>query len=101
MNAPPLQLTGISKGFPGVQALSDVQFDLRAGEVHALMGENGAGKSTLIKILCGAQPPDSGQILIDGAPVTIGSPVVAGKLGISPVHQELSLEPYLSIAENI
>jgi ABC-type sugar transport system ATPase subunit len=101
MSAPPLQLNGISKGFPGVQALSDVQFDLRAGEVHALMGENGAGKSTLIKILCGAQPPDSGQILIDGAQVTIGNPVVAGKLGISPVHQELSLEPYLSVAENI
>lgn len=101
MSAPPLQLIGVSKGFPGVQALSDVQFDLRAGEVHALMGENGAGKSTLIKILCGAQPPDSGQIMIDGTPVTISSPVVAGKLGISPVHQELSLEPYLSIAENI
>jgi ribose transport system ATP-binding protein len=101
MTAPPLQLIAISKGFPGVQALSDVQFDLKAGEIHALMGENGAGKSTLIKILCGAQTPDSGQILIDGAAVSIGSPVVAGELGISPVHQELSLEPYLSIAENI
>jgi ribose transport system ATP-binding protein len=96
-----LQLTGISKHFPGVQALSDVQFDLRAGEVHALMGENGAGKSTLIKILCGVQQPDSGRIMINGVSVTIASPIVAGKLGISPVHQELSLEPYLSIAENI
>ncbi|MGP2492003.1 sugar ABC transporter ATP-binding protein [Mesorhizobium sp. PUT5] len=96
-----LSLTGISKGFPGVQALSDVSFSLAAGEVHALMGENGAGKSTLIKILCGVQPPDSGQILIDGKPVTVGSPVEARALGIAPVHQELHLEPYLSVAENI
>ncbi len=96
-----LSLTGISKGFPGVQALSDVSFSLAAGEVHALMGENGAGKSTLIKILCGVQPPDSGKILIDGKPVTVGSPVEARALGIAPVHQELHLEPYLSVAENI
>jgi ribose transport system ATP-binding protein len=96
-----LQLSGISKGFPGVQALSDVRFDLNPGEVHALMGENGAGKSTLIKILCGVQPQDEGEILLDGHPVAIVSPVHAHELGISPVHQELHLEPYLSVAENI
>jgi ABC-type sugar transport system ATPase subunit len=96
-----LNLTGISKGFPGVQALREVSFGLVAGEVHALMGENGAGKSTLIKILCGVQPPDAGEILIDGRPVSVRSPVEARALGIAPVHQELHLEPYLSVAENI
>jgi ribose transport system ATP-binding protein len=96
-----LVLEDISKAFPGVKALSSVHFDLRAGEVHALMGENGAGKSTLIKILSGVQPPDAGSILIDGVPVTVASPVAAQELGISPVHQELHLEPYLSVAENI
>jgi ribose transport system ATP-binding protein len=101
MTAPLLRLHGIAKHFPGVQALSDVAFDLRPGEVHALMGENGAGKSTLIKILCGVQPPDAGEILLDGVPVTITSPVHAYALGISPVHQELHFEPYLSVAENI
>jgi ribose transport system ATP-binding protein len=101
MTEPLLRLAGISKGFPGVQALNDVRLDLFAGEVHALMGENGAGKSTLIKILCGVQPPDSGEIVLDGKPVSIGSPVEAYHLGISPVHQELHLEPYLSVAENI
>lgn len=101
MRPPLLSLTGISKGFPGVQALSGVSFDLYPGEVHALMGENGAGKSTLIKILCGVQPPDEGTILLDGSPILIASPVHALELGISPVHQELHLEPYLSVAENI
>lgn len=101
MASPLLQLVGISKGFPGVQALSGVSFDLHPGEVHALMGENGAGKSTLIKILCGVQPQDEGEIILDGKAVTIASPVHAHELGISPVHQELHLEPYLSVAENI
>jgi ribose transport system ATP-binding protein len=101
MTAPLLALDGVSKAFPGVKALSGVHFDLNAGEVHALMGENGAGKSTLIKILCGVQPPDEGTILLDGQPVTVASPVHAHALGISPVHQELHLEPYLSVAENI
>ncbi len=96
-----LELRGISKQFPGVRALSDVRFDLRSGEVHALMGENGAGKSTLIKILCGVQPPDEGEIVLDRAPVTIANPLHAYALGISPVHQELHLEPNLSVAENI
>ena len=101
MNEPLLKLQGISKRFPGVLALSGVRFDLHPGEVHALMGENGAGKSTLVKILCGVQPPDSGEIELAGLPVTITSPVHAYSLGISPVHQELQLEPYLSVAENI
>jgi ribose transport system ATP-binding protein len=99
--APLLELEGVSKRFPGVRALDDVRFDLRAGEVHALMGENGAGKSTLIKILCGVQPPDSGEIRLAGEPVRIASPTEANALGIGPVHQELHLEPYLSVAENI
>ena len=101
MSAPLLKLQGISKRFPGVLALSGVRLDLYPGEVHALMGENGAGKSTLVKILCGVQPPDSGEIELGGLPVTITSPVHARSLGISPVHQELQLEPYLSVAENI
>ncbi len=101
MSEPLLKLQGISKRFPGVLALSGVRFDLHRGEVHALMGENGAGKSTLVKILCGVQPPDSGEIELAGLPVTITSPVHARSLGISPVHQELQLEPYLSVAENI
>jgi ABC-type sugar transport system ATPase subunit len=96
-----LSQQGISKRFPGVQALSDVRFDLKVGEVHALMGENGAGKSTLIKILCGVQPPDEGDIVLDGAPVRIVSPVHAHAMGISSVHQELHFEPYLSVVENI
>jgi ABC-type sugar transport system ATPase subunit len=98
---PLLELTDISKGFPGVQALSGVRFDVRAGEVHALMGENGAGKSTLVKILSGVHQPDTGTILIEGKPTRIASPVHALALGISPVHQELHLEPFLSVAENI
>ena len=101
MTEPLLKLHGVTKRFPGVLALSDVRFDLRSGEVHALMGENGAGKSTLIKILCGVQRPDEGEIALAGTPVTIVSPVHAHALGISPVHQELHLEPYLSVAENI
>ncbi|MGN6307684.1 MAG: sugar ABC transporter ATP-binding protein [Mesorhizobium sp.] len=101
MADPLLSLAGVSKSFPGVQALSDVSFELAAGEVHALMGENGAGKSTLIKILCGVQSHDTGEILIEGKPVRIGSPADARALGIAPVHQELHLEPYLSVAENI
>src|SRR5262245_5324811 len=101
MALPLLELRDISKTFPGVRALRGVRFDLRAGEVHALMGENGAGKSTLVKILCGIYQPDSGAILINGQPIRIQNPVHAGALGISPVHQELHMEPFLSVAENI
>jgi ABC-type sugar transport system ATPase subunit len=96
-----LELRDITKGFPGVRALENVKFDLRPGEIHALVGENGAGKSTLVKILSGVYQPDRGEIWLRGAPARILSPAHAQVLGISPVHQELQLEPYLSVAENI
>jgi ribose transport system ATP-binding protein len=99
--APILELHGISKRFPGVVALDDVHFDLRAGEVHVLVGENGAGKSTLVKILSGIYQPDAGEILLDGRPVTLRDPHAAQQLGISTVHQELNLVPHLDIGRNI
>jgi ABC-type sugar transport system ATPase subunit len=98
---PLLELKGISKTFPGVRALEGIDFDLKPGEIHALMGENGAGKSTFVKILSGLYRPDEGIITLDGEPVEILSPAHARLLGVSPVHQELHLEPYLSVAENI
>jgi ribose transport system ATP-binding protein len=94
-------MSHISKSFPGVQALRDVQFEVRQGEIHALMGENGAGKSTLMKILAGIYHPDSGTIEIDGRPLTIETPAQARSIGISIIHQELNLSPNLSVAENI
>ncbi len=96
-----LEMAGISKGFPGVQALSEVDFTLDQGEVHALVGKNGAGKSTLIKILGGVFPPDSGRMVIDGQVVDLSSPHAALENGIAIVHQELSLVPHLNVAENI
>jgi len=96
-----LQLEGISKRFPGVQALDDVSFDLRHGEVHALVGENGAGKSTLIKVLAGAHRPDAGRIVIEGQPVVIDNPAQALALGVSVIYQEFNLVPYLTVAQNI
>ena len=96
-----LAASGVTKTFPGVRALQDVDFDLRAGEVHALVGENGAGKSTLIKIFCGVYQPDAGAIVVDGRPVTIDSAQASQALGIAPVHQEIHLVPLLSVAENI
>src|SRR5690348_3881454 len=98
---PILRMSHISKSFPGVQALRDVQFAVRQGEIHALMGENGAGKSTLMKILAGIYHPDSGTIEIDGRPLTIETPAQARSIGISIIHQELNLSPNLSVAENI
>jgi simple sugar transport system ATP-binding protein len=93
----------ICKAFPGVNALQDVDFTLRKGEIHALMGENGAGKSTLIKVLTGVYPKDSGQIYMDGIDkaVNIKSPQEAQALGISPVYQEITLCPNLTVAENM
>lgn len=99
--APLLRMSGIAKAFPGVQALSDVSLDLRAGEVLALLGENGAGKSTLIRVLGGAHPPDAGTIAIDGQPVRISSPLDARRAGISVIYQEFNLVPALSVRENI
>ncbi len=101
VDTPLLEMRGVSKGFPGVQALADVDFTLRAGEVHALMGENGAGKSTLIKVLTGVYPRDDGEILLDGKPVHPRSTKHAESLGISTVYQEINLIPHLSVAENI
>jgi ribose transport system ATP-binding protein len=98
---PLLRLEGISKRFGGVSVLHSVGFDVRAGEVHALVGENGAGKSTLMNIVSGVLQPDSGQIEWAGAPVVLRNPKEAQNLGISFVHQELALVPQLSIAENV
>jgi ribose transport system ATP-binding protein len=94
-------MRGIVKRFPGVLALDAVDFDLRPGEVHVLLGENGAGKSTLIKVLSGVYPPDAGEILFDGAPVTIRTPLDAQRLGVSTIYQELNLVPEMTVAENI
>ncbi|MBV8474669.1 MAG: sugar ABC transporter ATP-binding protein, partial [Hyphomicrobiales bacterium] len=96
-----LEMVGISKAFPGVQALEGVSFDCAAGEVHAICGENGAGKSTLIKILGGIYHPDSGSIRIGGRAASFAHPVAARRAGISIVHQELSLLPERSVADNI
>ncbi len=98
---PILELRGVGKRFPGVVALDGVNFDLRPGEVHVLVGENGAGKSTLVKILSGIYQPDEGTILLDGAPVSLAGPHAAQQLGISTVHQELNLVPHLDVGRNI
>jgi ribose transport system ATP-binding protein len=100
--APILAMQGISKTFPGVRALNNVQLTIYPGEVHALMGENGAGKSTLMKILSGAYKADpGGEIRINGTPVTIDGPLAAKALGVSIIYQELALAPNLTVAENI
>jgi len=96
-----IQMTHISKSFPGVAALDDVPLELKSGEIHALLGENGAGKSTLIKILTGVEERDGGSILLEGAPIFPKSPQDAQRLGISTVYQEVNLCPNLSVAENI
>lgn len=102
MAQPPLlEVSGVSKGFPGVQALDDVQFELRAGEVHALVGENGAGKSTLMKILSGVYKRDTGLIKVNGAEIEITDPYEAQMSGISIIHQEMNLMPHLTVAQNI
>ncbi|WP_219837066.1 sugar ABC transporter ATP-binding protein [Paenibacillus sp. R14(2021)] len=97
-----LEVREMSKTYPGVQALSQVQLEVRAGEVHALIGENGAGKSTLIKILAGVEHPDKGSVfLFEGRPAEIQRPIDATLKGISIIYQDLSLFPNLSVAENI
>ncbi|MBT9488353.1 MAG: sugar ABC transporter ATP-binding protein [Rubrivivax sp.] len=96
-----LEARGLTRHFTGVLALSRVDLRLRAGEVHALMGQNGAGKSTLIKVLTGVHPPDGGELLLNGVPVHPGSPAAAQRLGISTVYQEVNLCANLSVAENI
>ena len=96
-----LQMTGITKTFPGIRALSDVDLAVAGGEVHAIVGENGAGKSTLMKILAGVYQPDGGEIRLAGEPVRINGPIDAGRRGIAMVYQELNLVPDLTVAENI
>ena len=96
-----VRMSAIDKRFPGVHALKSVDFDLRAGEVHALMGENGAGKSTLMKVLSGVYQPDGGTVTLDGQAVTLPSPKAARDLGIGIIHQELALMRDLTVAQNI
>ena len=99
--SPLLQARDIEKAFPGVRALSGVSFEVRAGEVHALLGENGAGKSTLIKILSGVYQADGGAILIDGREARFATPEDAKRAGVATIYQELLLFPELTVAENI
>ena len=96
-----LEARGISKSFPGVRALTGVNIEVRAGEVHALLGENGAGKSTLMHILAGVIPPDEGTLHLQGKPVSFSSAQDAQASGISMVFQERSLAGPLSVAENV
>src|SRR6185369_13406094 len=92
-----LEIQKLSKSFPGVRALENVDFTVRRGEIHALMGENGAGKSTLIKVLTGVYPADAGRIILDGATIHPRSPSHAQSLGVSTVYQEVNLVPTLSV----
>jgi ribose transport system ATP-binding protein len=99
--APILEVNNVLKSFPGVKALDHVSFDLRKGEVHALVGENGAGKSTLMKIICGLYQPDEGEIKYKGKPVRFQNSTQARDAGIAIIYQELNLIPHLSVAANI
>ncbi len=101
MTAPLLKMEKITKTFSGVIACNSVDFELRKGEVHALIGENGAGKSTLMKILTGVYQKDYGKILLNGESVNINNPIHGQKLGISIIYQEFNLFPHLTVAENI
>ena len=96
-----LEARGVSKFFPGVRALEDVDFTLRTGEVHALVGENGAGKSTLMKVLSGLYQPDEGEVLMRGEPITLPTPLAAQQAGISVIHQEFFLMNHLTAAQNM
>ena len=98
---PVLELRGISKAFPGVQALDDVHFDLYPGEIHCLMGENGAGKSTFIKVITGVHEPDSGEIILNGTPVTFRNSMEALNHGVAAIYQHVTSYNELSVAENI
>ncbi|MEO9830471.1 MAG: ATP-binding cassette domain-containing protein, partial [Nitratireductor sp.] len=96
-----LDMKGITKTFPGVKALSNVNFSVKFGSVHAVVGENGAGKSTLMKVLNGSYPPTSGTIRVGGTEVRMRRPADAQALGVRMVHQEINLVPDLSVAENV
>jgi D-xylose transport system ATP-binding protein len=101
MTEPILQLRGVNKSFGAVQVLHDVDFDVRAGEVTALVGDNGAGKSTLVKCVAGIHPIDSGEVLFEGRPVTLNAPTDASRLGIEVVYQDLALADNLDIVQNM
>jgi len=101
MSEPILQLRNITKIFPGVKALNKVQFDLRPGEIHALMGENGAGKSTFIKVIMGVHRAEEGEMLLYGKPVHFKSTRDAQKAGIAAIYQHVTAYPHLSVTENI
>ncbi|MEG2351009.1 MAG: ATP-binding cassette domain-containing protein, partial [Hungatella sp.] len=96
-----LEAKNIKKEFPGVLALDGVSFNLKKGEVHALLGENGAGKSTMMKIFSGVHKKNGGELLLNGNPIEIKSPIHAASLGIGIIYQELNLCPHLTVAENI
>ncbi|MEJ7815488.1 MAG: ATP-binding cassette domain-containing protein, partial [Rubrobacter sp.] len=96
-----LQMRGVGKSFPGVKALDDVDFELRAGEVMGLVGENGAGKSTLLKILAGVHQQDEGEISVAGQTVEISDPQDSQRLNVAMIYQELNLAEHLSVAENV
>ncbi|MGV1033683.1 MAG: sugar ABC transporter ATP-binding protein [Microbacteriaceae bacterium] len=98
---PLIQVRGVSKRYGAVQALNQVNFDLRAGEVHALVGANGAGKSTLVRILAGVERPDQGELLIDGTAVQLNHATDAGQFGMSFIHQELNLVPGFTVLQNV
>src|SRR5690242_10876126 len=100
-SAPVLELRDVSKSFGAVRALDSVDFEVRAGEVMALVGDNGAGKSTLIKSVAGIHPFDSGEVLFDGSPVAIHSPKEASRLGIEIVYQDLALCDNLDVVQNM
>jgi ribose transport system ATP-binding protein len=95
------ELRGVSKAFPGVQALADVSLSIHAHEVHALVGENGSGKSTLVKLLAGVHPPDSGEIRFKDQPLALTSPIAARSHGVATIYQEFSLVPSLTVGENV
>src|SRR5216683_2146334 len=101
MTVPLLRLSAATKSFGAVRALRGVSFELRAGEVHALIGENGAGKSTLVKVITGAHQPDSGAVEICGRPIRHNTPSHAKSLGVAAIYQQPALFPELSVAENV
>ena len=96
-----LELHGITKIFPGVKALDQVHFDLKAGEIHALMGENGAGKSTFIKVIMGVHQAEAGEMILNGQPVHFRNTRDAQKAGIAAIYQHVTAYPHLTVAENI
>src|SRR5919109_1801077 len=101
MRRPALRVEGLTKSFPGTQALADLSYDVLPGEVHAVVGENGAGKTTLLMILSGVYAPDAGRILVHGEEVPFARPSDAIAAGIGTVFQELSLVDGLTVAENV